>query len=83
MFMDITKWSQNQGHLAEVIKRGKVVTDRDKVRAHRIWHGATPKREEMLKIFTASNGLVTANDFFGLPAIIVTKKSHIRQPNSG
>lgn len=65
--MNIKDCFPNQSDLAEIIKREDEVTDRDRVRAHRIWHGAKPKDEEMLLIFQASKGKVTANDFYNLP----------------
>lgn len=74
--MKITEWSPNQIHLAEIIKRGKKVTDRDRVRAHRLWHGAKPKEQEIQVIYEASNGLVDANSFYELE-----KKTKSKTPN--
>lgn len=68
--MHISEWlsknNKKQADLARIIKRGEEVTKRDRVRAHRIFHGSMPNEEEMPKIFNDTRGQVTANDFYGI-----------------
>lgn len=66
--MHIIAWLQKnnltQADLAKIIRRGVAVEPKDRVRAHRIWHGRVPGDEDMRAIYTASSGEVTANDFY-------------------
>jgi hypothetical protein len=69
--MTLIEWlsssEKTQADLAEIIKQDATVEQRDKVRAHRIYHGAIPNEYEMPRIYAASGGKVTANDFYKLP----------------
>jgi predicted XRE-type DNA-binding protein len=63
--MQIQEWlSQNNKNQADLAR----MIGRDRVRAHRIvTKGSKPTDEEMLNIFNATSGQVTANDFYELP----------------
>lgn len=62
----LSKNNKDQGDLARIIKAGGEITNRDWIRASRIFNGAMPNKEEMPKIYAETRGEVTANDFYGL-----------------
>jgi hypothetical protein len=83
--MHISDWlvtnGMDQGDLARIIKRGSRVEPRDRVRAHRIFHGAIPNEKEMPKIFQATGGEVPPNSFYNLPNQISVGEKLKPKPN--
>lgn len=73
--MQIEEWlSQNKKTQAELA----LIIRRDRVRAHRIAHGAIPNKEEMQLITHATGGAVTANDFYGIEPLNGHKRKRSR-----
>lgn len=64
--MHISHWMKEENITQSAL--GKIIK-RDRVRAHRIVHGAKPDDEEMNLIYQASKGRVDANSFYKLKHI--------------
>lgn len=63
--MHISEWLLNSNMSQAAFAR---IIGRDPVRAHRIIkQGSIPNADEMQRIYAATNGKVTANDFYNLP----------------
>ena len=64
-----------QSKIAEIISGG-VVTTKHRVRAHRIWNGQRPDDDDLLLLYKATNGVLDANLFYGLPKKPKRKRSN-------
>lgn len=69
------RFFKNQAELARILSGGdQTITNRARIKAHRIWNGSKPSDDEINLIYQATNGALDGNYFCGITQPKLTKR---------